>query len=334
MRGTASGQVQPGRRAEQQHGRGRRHRDPAQRPHPAGHHVGELAGGDPAERTGHLGTRDQGACRGRRPVPVLDQPDEREGPDDELRDHQQHRHPVDALQVAVRPVGVRCRGRPARRPGRVEHDERDQERGHPAGDDRDPHRDVRSVPVGDHGHGRGSDAHADRLSHLPDAHREAAPPGREPADDDPAARDVAAGRREAGQPEAEREHHHRAGHRRERAEHDRAHQAGQQHQPLSAAVGHDTPRHQRQHHPGHRCGRDQTGLRQGQPLALVQHRDQERRAVHHHRGRRLGHGARREHRPAPANADLGGPVDGGGHPTIERRRDSSGRSARSRVAGQ
>ena len=88
------------------------------------------------------------------------------------------------------------------------------------------------------------------------------------------------------------------------AEHGGADQPDEQHQALAAAVGHDAPRHQRQHHPDRRGRGDEAGRGQAEALAVVQRRDEERRAVHHHRGRGLGQRARREHRPASARPDL------------------------------
>ncbi len=169
------------------------------------------------ERAGHLGQRDEGAGRGRGPVAVLDQPHQREGPHHELRHHEQHRDPVDAGQVGVRAVGVRRRRRPGRRPRRVDHHDGDQRRRQRAGHDRDPHRGVRPGLLGRHRHRHRGDAHAGRLRHLPDAHGQAAPRRREPADHDPPARHVAGRREHPGQPEAEREQHHRPGQRRQRS---------------------------------------------------------------------------------------------------------------------
>ena len=334
-RGTATAGPSPAVAPEQQHRRGRRDRHPAQRPHPAADHVGELAGA----RSGRA-RRPPGRRRpGRRPRPATSA-----GPGP-ARPARRSTPRTAGPPAAPRPRGsgagsgrrgrgsVRRSARPPAAAGRAP----PARRGRAASPQAATGTHTAAYgpwPVGDDGHRRGGDAHADRLGHLPDAHREAPAPGREPADDHPAAGDVAAGRgeRRPARGRARAAPPSRTAPRATPSD-GRAHQPGQQHQPLAAAVGHDAPRHQRQHHADHRGRRDQAGLGQGQPLALVQRRDQERRPVHHHRGRRLGHGARREHRPAPANADLGGPVDGGGHPTIERPRDSSARCRDSRRDG-
>ena len=60
--------VEPGGGAEGAASSRRPHGHPAQRPHPAAHHVGQLAGADPAERAGHLGDGDQRPGGGRRPA--------------------------------------------------------------------------------------------------------------------------------------------------------------------------------------------------------------------------------------------------------------------------
>ena len=64
-----------------------------------------------------LGDGDHAAGGGRRPAAVVDQPDQGEGPDHELRDDQQHRDAVDASQVAVAAIGVGRRAT-VRRSGR------------------------------------------------------------------------------------------------------------------------------------------------------------------------------------------------------------------------
>ena len=101
------------------------------------------------------------------------------------------------------------------------------------------------------------DGDPERLRHLADAHRQAAPPGGEPADHHAAARGVGAGGGRAGEEQEGAPADRAVGQgARERGD-GRGGQSGDEDQPLAAAVDDHAPGDEGEHHADHGCGGDQ-----------------------------------------------------------------------------
>ena len=214
---------------------------------------------------------------------------------------------MDAGQVAVGPVGVRRRGsaRLAGRGGSTTTTATSAAASAQA-THRHPHRGVRPGPVGHHRHRRGGDTDARRLRHLPDPHRQApAAGGNQPTTTRPLATLLLAAASPA----------------RPRPSASGTTDAGQRGQvPKSAAPTSPTSSTSRSPRrsvttphgtrasitPGHRRRGHQPGLGQAQPLRVVQAGMRNAGPCTITAVDGLGHGARREHRPAPAYADLDG----------------------------
>ncbi len=294
------------------------HRDDAQRPDPGSDAVAPGADQDAPDGPHELRGADQQSGRRRRP-PEAHQPDQPVRRERELRHDEQHRHEVHPPQEPGRPVRVRgarvdrrgrrrCPGLP--RPWGIddadgaEHGEHraQHERQHECGPD--------TVRLGQQRHRHGSERHAERLRHLPDAHRETAALPREPPDHDPSARRVRRGTRHARRQERDPEQQWvaRRDPRRDDGQGGQRESAGDHH-PFADAVGHRAPGDEGEDEADRRGGREQSRRREGHPLRQ-QVRDEQRRGGDDEGPGGLCRDAEREHGPRPGGDD--GRSGGGG----------------------
>ena len=153
-------------------------------------------------RRRYLGGRHHRTRRRRGPAAVAHQPHQRERPHDDLRNHQQDRHGVDApqdLRSAVRIGQIGFVGLVTRRPWWVDHRDGAHNRGHRAHrcGEQEGHRDA--VAFRETRNHQGTQSDSQRLRGLPNAHHQAALLRRKPSDHESAAGRVAAGRRHAAE---------------------------------------------------------------------------------------------------------------------------------------
>ncbi len=184
--------------------------------------------------------------------------------------------------------------------------ERDQE------DRRDRERRRDPDPRGERRHDDGCRGDAERLRHLPDAHRETPTLAREPAHHHASARCARARRRGPREPENDAERQEVVHEHGDEREHRRQQQTARDDSPLAVAVGGGAPCHERQHHADGGCGRQQPGFGERQAALQVQERDEVDRDAHQQRARRLGRDAEHEHAPGLCgNRASGDGVHGG-----------------------
>ena len=208
-----------------------------------------------------------------------------------------------AVPASPPPVGrAAVRLRVARRPRRITHDRRDQDRGGQAEGAEERERGGPAVGA-DGGQGERRDSHAERLRALPDTHGQAPLASGEPAQDEPPAGGVdrcpgGPGRGQAGAQRGRAVHggpgqQDRPGQRQARTEH----------QALPPAVGGRSPGHQREEQARGGAGNQNPRLLQGKALS-PEGRDQVGQAVLE--GAARGHREQAGHQDHPAPATRAG----------------------------